>query len=359
MECSEEMLLSPFSLKQQEKQKLITKRLITLTQYHYKNCTAYQRIIDAQGLNIMHLQTLENIPFLPVSLFKQLDLVSVRQEQLIKTMTSSGTSSQKLSRIYLDKPTAINQQKALVKIVSDFTGQARMPLLIIDSPDVMTNRKSFSARGAGILGFSLFGSEKTWALKPDMSLDMPEIDSFLKRNCGKTVLIFGFTFIIWQHFYKQLVQLGKKIDLSLGILIHGGGWKKLNSDAVSAECFSSSLKRLCGIAKHHDYYGMVEQTGTIFMQCKYGHLHASLFSDVIIRNHIDFSVCRDGDPGIIQVLSVIPESYPGHSLLTEDRGIILGIDDCPCGRRGKYFSVLGRVENAELRGCSDTYAEQF
>ena len=42
-------------------------------------------------------------------------------------------------------------------------------------------------------------------------------------------------------------------------------------------------------------------------------------------------------------------------LLTEDEGRILGEDDCPCGRKGKYFEILGRVKRAEVRGCSDTY----
>ena len=45
----------------------------------------------------------------------------------------------------------------------------------------------------------------------------------------------------------------------------------------------------------------------------------------------------------------------GHSLLTEDLGVLLGEDDCPCGRKGKYFKVTGRVPRAEVRGCSDTY----
>ena len=58
-------------------------------------------------------------------------------------------------------------------------------------------------------------------------------------------------------------------------------------------------------------------------------------------------------------MSTIPESYPGHSLLTEDEGRILGIDDCPCGRKGKYFKIHGRLKNAEIRGCSDTYADKF
>ena len=104
---------------------------------------------------------------------------------------------------------------------------------------------------------------------------------------------------------------------------------------------------------------MVEQTGCIYVECEYGHLHASVFSDVVMRRPQDFSVCDIGEAGIVQVLSTLPYSYPGHSLLTEDEGIILGEDDCPCGRKGKYFKILGRLKDAEIRGCSDTYAAKY
>jgi hypothetical protein len=61
---------------------------------------------------------------------------------------------------------------------------------------------------------------------------------------------------------------------------------------------------------------------------------------------------------LIQTFSILPRSYPGNSLLTEDIGVIVGEDDCSCGRNGKYFLVEGRLPTAELRGCSDTFAAQ-
>ena len=57
--------------------------------------------------------------------------------------------------------------------------------------------------------------------------------------------------------------------------------------------------------------------------------------------------------GIVQLCSILPTSYPGHNILTEDIGIVKGEDDCSCGKKGKYFKILGRVKSAELRGCSD------
>lgn len=350
----------PYKADRKTKRQILTERLKELTQYHRENCTGYRKITDASGYDAKIIKSYEDLPFLPVRIFKERSLKSVPDEAVIKTMTSSGTTGQAVSRIYLDKETAADQQKALVKIVSDFTGSSRMPMIIIDCPSVIKNRKMFSARGAGILGFSIFGSKKMYALDDDMKLDLPALREFLEKYKDRKILLFGFTFMIWQHFYKALVQLkketGEQLDLSNAVLIHGGGWKKLVSEAVSADEFRDRMTQICGLSDIHDYYGMVEQTGCIYMQCECGHLHASSFSDVIIRDPYDFSVCPYGKKGIIQVVSVIPQSYPGHSLLTEDEGVILGEDDCPCGRKGKYFQVLGRLKNAELRGCSDTYA---
>lgn len=354
--------ISPYSMDKFEKERLLTDRLVELTKHHQEKCPGYCHMLDAIGFDPDSVSSYKDLPFLPVRLFKELELMSVSSDDVVKTMTSSGTTGQAVSKIFLDKTTSSNQQKTMVKIVSEFTGSSRMPMIIIDCPSVVKNRAMFSARGAGILGFSIFGSKKIYALNDDMKLDVAGVQEFLEKFKGQRILLFGFTFMIWQHFYKELLRLkeeGITFDLSNGVLIHGGGWKKLISEAVSHDEFHSRLKDACGLDYIHDYYGMVEQTGCIYMECEYGHLHASIFSDVITRRPLDFSECEIGEPGIIQVVSTIPESYPGHSLLTEDEGIILGEDNCPCGRKGKYFRINGRLKNAEIRGCSDTYAVKF
>lgn len=351
--------MSPYSLDKKEKNKLLTDRLIGLTEMHKEKCKEYSQMLDATGYSKENIASFTELPFLPVRMFKELELKSVPQEDIVKTMTSSGTTGQRVSKIYLDRATSSNQQKAMVKIVNEFTGSSRMPMIILDCPSVVKDRTKFSARGAGILGFSIFGAKKIFALNDDMELDVEGLKEFLDKYQGQTIFIFGFTFMIWQYFYKELVRLkeqGISFDISNGVLIHGGGWKKLISEAVSPEEFHQRLKAVCGLDRIHDYYGMVEQTGCIYMQCECGHLHTSIFSDVIARKPKDFSICDFGEPGILQVVSTIPESYPGHSLLTEDEGVIIGEDDCPCGRKGKYFRINGRIANAEIRGCSDTFA---
>lgn len=350
------LAVSPFSLDKTAKGMMLTEKLIGLTQKHLADCPEYAAMMRGIDFDINQCTDYYDIPFLPVSLFKEMDLKSIPPEAVFKVMTSSGTTGQAVSKIFLDKDTASIQQKVLAKIVREFTGPDRMPMLIIDSPSVIKNRMMFSARGAGILGFSIFGTDKVYALNDEMAIDIAAVAAFLEKHQGKKVLLFGFTYMVWLHFYQQLLKLNHKFDLQDAILIHGGGWKKLAKEAVSKDEFKQRLNRACGLKSIHDYYGMVEQTGCIYMECEHGHLHASIFSDIITRRHTDFSCCGFGEAGIVQTVSVLPGSYPGHSLLTEDEGIILGEDDCPCGRKGKYFQINGRLKMAEIRGCSDTYA---
>ena len=349
----------PYSMEKAEKNAFLTEHLSKLTLYHYLHCENYKKIIDTVGFDVNFINSYYDIPFLPVRIFKEFYLTSIPKDSIVKTMTSSGTTGQQVSKIYLDKETSANQIKTLTKIVSSHIGSKRLPLIILDTSAVLKDRAMFSARGAGIQGFSIFARDRIFALNDNMELNINGMKSFLEKHQGEDILLFGFTFMIWLHFYAHLKGFNYFPDLSRGIMIHGGGWKKLIEQAVSPETFKASIYDVCGIERVYNYYGMVEQTGTVYMECEFGHLHCSIFSDIIVRRHSDFSVADIGEKGLIEVVSILPKSYPGHVLLTEDEGIVLGEDDCPCGRKGKYFKVFGRVKNAEIRGCSDTYANEF
>lgn len=345
--------LDPYSLTKSEKEAFFDVHLNELVEYHFEHCHPYASILNALGEQLGKSSPFRELPFLPVRLFKDNDFYSVDEDQLIKKMTSSGTSGQGVSRIHLDKETSRDQTKVLVKIMSSILGNQRLPMIIVDTPNILRDRNSFSARGAGILGFSMFGSKKMYALDDQMRLNIDEVLAFLELHKGKPIFVFGFTFVIYKYFVKVLMEKGISLDLNNSILVHGGGWKKLVNEAVTNEIFRKLIKESTGIEAVHDYYGMVEQTGSIYLECEHGHLHASNFSEIVIRNPYDFSVSPHGEEGIIQTISVLPKSYPGHSLLTEDIGTVLGVDDCKCGRKGTYFKVSGRLQKAEIRGCSN------
>ncbi len=347
---------NPYKLVKQEKQNLLLEQLNELTEFHYQQGLPYQRILDKTGMSRQANQ-LEQVPYLPVQLFKMLDLFSLSEKDHFKTLQSSGTSGQQPSRIHIDRVTAVLQTKALNVIVRNFLGNTRLPMIIVDH-NLLKNRLQFSARTAGTIGFSQFGHHHLYLLNDEMKVKEQELQQFLEKFSGQPIFLFGFTFMIWEYLIQYYRNRQQKPNLSGGVLIHGGGWKKLQEISVSDEVFRQTLQDQFHISDVYNYYGMVEQVGSIYMQCKCGHLHTPDFADVLIRDPDTLEILPHHQSGLIQVLSILPRSYPGHSLLTEDIGTIIGEDDCACGRKGKYFTVAGRLPKAELRGCSDTFTLQ-
>lgn len=344
-----------FNLPQAEKEKLLLPLFNELTHRHIEGCAEYSRLLRVLDLSPV-AAAMDQIPFLPVGLFKSHALRSIPPDRVFRTMTSSGTTGQQVSQIFLDKETAMRQTAALGKIVGHVVGRDRLPMILIESSALIKDRKRYSARAAGLLGMMNFGRHHFYALDEAMELDEPGLRAFLERFGTRPFLLFGFTFMVWRYFYERL--RGRGFDLSQGILLHSGGWKKLEDMAVSNDVFKHRLECETGLNRIYNFYGMVEQTGSIYLEGEDGFLYAPNFADVIVRDPVTLAPAELGQPGILQVLSILPHSYPGHSILTEDLGVLHGIDDSTCGRRGKRFSVIGRVPRTELRGCSDVHASQ-
>ena len=87
--------------------------------------------------------------------------------------------------------------------------------------------------------------------------------------------------------------------------MHGGGWKKMHKLRVNNNKFKKKIKSLLGLKQVYNYYGMMEQTGSVFLECEKGYFHCSIFSDIFIRNSklklckikeepVVFSICNFG-----------------------------------------------------------------
>lgn len=335
--------MAEYAIPQAEKAARLAAELSRLTRHHRERCEAYRRIVDAVAPGFEAAATPADVPHLPVSLLKTHELRSIPADAIFKTLTSSGTTGQRPSRVFLDREAAAAQTRTLSATMQHWLGPKRLPMLIVDTKSVLKDRTQFSARGAGILGMAPFGRDHLYLLDAAPH----ERDAWLARHAGEPVLVFGFTFMVWEH-------LPAGVDLRGGVLIHSGGWKKLVEQAVTPEAFRAEMRARTGLERVHNFYGMAEQTGTVYVECEHGRLHAPDSGDVVIRDPVTWAPAPRGERGVVEVVSVLPESYPGHALLTEDLGRVVAVDDCPCGRLGQAVEILGRVPKAELRGCSDT-----
>jgi hypothetical protein len=348
---------------QAEKDAVLTPILAAQCRDVSERCPAYRRFLERLGGRSDAWAAAADIPPLPVAMFKHFLLSAVAPERVVRELHSSSTTGQQPSRIVVDKTTAFRQARALASILKEHIGSSRRPFLVLDAADSVAAGDSLTARGAAIRGIGNFATETVFAMNKGPSGDLtPQwdvIDSFFAANRGRPVLLFGFTLVVWTRFVTEAERRGAAFDSSEAVLLHSGGWKKLVAQSVSKDEFNRRTAAVVGADRRHilDFYGMVEQVGTVFVDCPSGNKHAPAFADVIIRRPLTLRPVEIGETGIIEVLSALPTSYPGHALLTEDQGVLMGVDDCPCGRKGRYFRFTSRVERSELRGCGDTFAQ--
>ena len=353
--------IAPYSLKDGEHDNILLP-ILKDQLIKAQNNRHIKNFFEKQDINISDIECLEDIPPLPVQMFKYFDLETCAKDEVYKILQSSGTTSGKRSRVPLNKLTSINQTKALKSILSDYLGNKRRIFLVIDHEGMNRSIDTFSARTAGIRGLSIYSKKIFYLLKEEdgkLKLDLSVINDVIKNYSDNEVYAFGFTYIIWSIFYRQIIHENINFKFSDIKIFHSGGWKKLKNEKVSKDVFSESIANVLNNDYKNvmDFYGMAEQTGIIFVDCEYGNKHVPAFSQVLVRDPQTLKPCGIGDVGMIEVMSVLADSYYGQAVLTEDLGYIVGLDDCPCGRKGRYFKFKSRVEKAEVRGCGDTFKE--
>ncbi len=351
MNTSDYLKLDTKRFSKDQIEKKFCKTISKLTNFHFNRCAEYKKILKVKKYNLKN-DVLEKQPYLPATLFKEKILKSVNKKKIVKILHSSGTSKMNVSKIYLDENNAKNQKIVLSKILKKTLGEERLPMLIIaQNPKDINYSSHLSAQYAAIFGFSIFGQNHTYLLDDKNKINYKILNTFLKKFSKKKFLVFGFTSSIYQHLICNLSISKINNSFNNAILLHGGGWKKMIEKKISNSIFRNRLVKKMNIKKIYNYYGLVEQTGSIFLECpKCNCFVTTPYSNIIIRDN-SFKSIKSGK-GIIQLVSILPTSYPGHSLLTQDEGEIVE-NNCSCKKFGKRFVVHGRVEQSEIRGCSD------
>ena len=180
-------------------------------------CAEYGRFVRRLGRPIEEWQGLADIPPLPVTMFKHFELRAVPPESIVRELRSSATTGQSPSRIFVDKPTAFRQARALATVLAEHIGRQRRPFLVLDSPEAVAAGGELTARGAAIRGIANFASQTTFAMRGerdgDLVPDFHAVTDFFAANRDRPILIFGFTFIIWTRFVMEAERHGMRFDV--------------------------------------------------------------------------------------------------------------------------------------------------
>ncbi len=361
----------PYELSDGEKGPKLKSALAEAFAFHFENCAPYGRLCRKRGIvpPLADDFDLVDLPYLPVEIFKSMRLSSIEEKDVVRTLQSSATTSQTPSTVIIDNVTRMRQIRTLMWLLGEFLGKKRRPFVImdVDPASVKPGQGTISARTAAIRGFLAAASSASYCMTAGaddtLAVDIDALTAQLTKlqEEGKEIVLFGFTYVLYVYAAQQLKKRGVSFKLPNATIIHIGGWKKLKNHAVDKSVFNRELSEVFGVPENQvlDLYGFTEQLGLIYVDCADGYKRVPLSSEIIIRDHGTLQPVPDGQTGLIELITPLPNSYPGIAVLLDDMGRIITREPAADGRHGTAFEIIGRAREAEVRGCGDIMSEKI
>ena len=291
----------------------------------------YRRYLEVRGIDPGKITEIKDIPFLPIGLFKTLKVISGPENSFDSWYSSSGTTGQENSRHYIWSKDfylqhTVNNFEAVYGSLENFHVLALLPSYLEREGSSLVDmaahfiKKSKSDES----GFYLY----------DYQALLKKLES-LKTNNKKTLLI-GVTF--------ALLDLGEVIPLDTDfgdlIVMETGGMKGRRKEMIREEVHKllQSAFKVDGI---HSEYGMTELMSQAYSP-GLGKFWCSPFMQVLIRDIYDPFTYTTGISGAINVID-LANFHSCAFIETEDLGLL---------NKDGSFTVLGRMDNSETRGCN-------
>lgn len=302
---------------------------LRIFQFQYANNTVYRSFCSHLHVDPKEVNTLEDIPFLPIEFFKTKKVVSTTEAPEI-IFTSSGTTGSETSK-HLVTDLALYQQSYLrgfekyYGAIKDFCILALLP--------------SYLER----TGSSLIYMVADLISKSDHSQSgffLNDYDALYERILAlqqtKTkLLIIGVSF--------ALLEFTEQYTLSLqnGVVMETGGMKGRRKELIRHE-LHQLLKKGFGTKEIHSEYGMTELLSQAYSKGQ-GIFDCPPWMKVLVRDTEDpFSFQKQGRTGGLNIIDLANVNSCSF-IATQDLGKI---------NENGGFEVIGRFDHSDIRGCN-------
>ena len=297
--------------------------------YQYQHNQVYQRFCTLLGRTPDKVRQLTDIPFLPIEFFKS-EAVYCGNERPTTVFTSSGTTGSQTSRHYV-KDLAVYQQ-SFRQGFADFYGN-------IEEYTVLALLPSYLERtGSSLITMVADLIERSGSA--DSGFYLNEYDLLAEKltsldRSGRKVLLIGVSFAL-----LDLVET-HRFQLKNTIVMETGGMKGRRKELIREELHAMLCEGF-GVEYIHSEYGMTELLSQAYSAGS-GLYEAVRWLKVLIRDTNDaLSYQRPLKTGGINLID-LANIHSCSFIATQDLGRLH-----PDGR----FEVLGRFDNADIRGCN-------
>ncbi|QPH41103.1 LuxE/PaaK family acyltransferase [Pedobacter endophyticus] len=302
---------------------------LAIFKFQAQNCAVYKEYIQHLKIDIDQISAVEQIPFLPISFFKTHSILS-KHAPIEVTFSSSGTTGMVTSSHHVIDAKLYEQ--SYLQAFSAFYGAVTNYCFLALLP-------SYQQRAGSSLIYMVNDLiEKSQHPQSGYFLynhdDLFETLSELKAKKQKTVLI-GVTY--------ALLDFIEQYDINFPelIVMETGGMKGKRKEMVREE-LHGLLTAGFGVPAIHSEYGMTELLSQAYSLGE-GVFYCPKWMKVLIRDTNDpLSLIAGGKTGGINVIDLANINSCSF-IATQDLGRI---------NQDGSFEVLGRFDNADIRGCN-------
>ena len=288
------------------------------------------------------VNTLHEIPFLPISLFKSHEIVTGSRTKNERVFESSGTTGSEASRHYVGDTQLYEQLSARI-FEGNYGPLKGFHILALLPSYLERNNSSLVYMVQHFMELS--GSRFSGFFLDDFDALNRRLAEIGRVADGRKVLLIGVTFALldWVDYFEK--SGGEGAGLPDMIVMETGGMKGRRKEMLRQEVHALLLEKL-GMTAVHSEYGMTEMVSQAYAQ-ENGIFRHSDSLKVMIRDMTDpFAFCAGGQTGGINVIDL--GNLDSCSFLeTSD----IGRADYKAG----VFEVLGRLDNSDVRGCNLMY----
>lgn len=316
-----------------------TSTAIEVFRYQYERCAVYHQWVDLLGVLPEHVQHVDNIPALPIEIFKNKTVVSFRGKPT-DYFQSSGTTNMAHSHHYFR--TLRPYDRSLKECFRLFWGDPEQYCIVALLPNYLHQGHSSLIHMMQIL------IEETKCPRSGFYDEItPELRQLLHRHkkTGRKLILFGVSY--------ALLDIVKhwKIDLSDAIVFETGGMKGRRKEMVKQQ-LHEILKKGFNIDAIASEYGMCELFSQAYSRGEGLFLTPPWMKIRIRDTHSPLHLLPAGRSGGIDVIDLANIDTCSF-ISTQDLGKLHPKDkesttDIP----QDLFEILGRFDDSDIRGCN-------
>jgi phenylacetate-coenzyme A ligase PaaK-like adenylate-forming protein len=301
--------------------------------YQYDHIEVYRKFVDFLKINPDEVTDLAKIPFLPIEMFKNHQILD-RNATADLYFHSSGTTQMNLSKHFIADPGLY--EESISKSFEQFIGKPEEFVFLGLLPSYLEKQNSsliymvddlMKKSGKPENGYFLYNHAELFQLLNDLK--------------DKKVILFGVSFALLD-FLDSVESLGRSITGSQNLIVIETGGMKGRKEEMTKDELLKILQNGFKTEKIYSEYSMTELLSQAYSLGN-NEYQSPNWMKILVRNAEDpFSYEKEGRTGAINIID-LANIHSCCFIATQDLGKTLP---------GDKFQVLGRIDHSDIRGCS-------